>query len=359
MTVSFKHVSPDLSLPHLELPDWLPGPVADEAKDLYERILQKPRQEGPLSAERRAASLKEIELLCRLASDKRMKNVWGELYRKKRGHLNEFLNPARQKDEEWPPFESKLMPLIHDSKNQDWACQRFLDCAFSLAVQYSPPPKQNEINSRQKPFAKMAIRLRQDAQSLASLRFYEFASDLEAMAIVCDKNTNQPVPDTVVKRSRGDQVLRTYIFRLSKHCREDFGRWLPGTVATTAGVVFSKKIVGPAVRDIMRATTKRRAAPLNAGSKRSGRPRGLVEEFSVNTSDKWAAAAAKQPWWRLIHQLPTNEEMIGSMAYANFNALCDQHDGDPNFDEEKVYEQCLDEARQIVLDKFYQRLYRA
>ena len=79
---------------------------------------------------------------------------------------------------------------------------------------------------------------------LASLGFYEFVSDLEAMAIVCEKNTNQPVPDTVVKRSRGDQVLRTYIFGLSMHCRVKFGKWLPGTVATTAGVVFSKEIAG-------------------------------------------------------------------------------------------------------------------
>ena len=221
-----------------------------------------------------------------------------------------------------------------------------------------PPPKQNEINSRQKPFAKMAIRLRQDAQSLASLDFYEFASDLEAMAIVCVKSANRPLPDTVVKRSRGDQVLRTYIFRLSMHCRENFDKWLPGTVATTAEVVFSKEITGGTVRNIMRAATKRRAAPSKAGSKRSKRPSELVEEFSVDNGDKWAAAT-EQRYWQQFQRLPTNEQMIRSMADKKSCALCDLHDGDPNFDEEKAWEHCLEEAREIVLDKFYQRLYRA
>ncbi len=356
MTVSFKHVSPDLSLPPLELPDWLPGPVADEAKDLYEGICQKTRQDEPISAERRAASLKEIELLCRLASDKRMKKVWRELYRKRRGSLNEFLNPARQRDDEEIPWGQELMPFIHDSKNQDLARRGFLCCAFSLGVSCSPLPKQD--NSRQKPFAQMAIRLRQDAQSLASLGFYEFAPDLEAMAVVCEKNINQPVPDTVVKRSRGDQVLRTYIFRLSKHCRANFGNWLPGTVATTAGVVFSKEIAGRTVRDIMRATTKRRAAPLKAESKRSWRPSELVEKFSIDNGDEWAAAT-EQEFWQLFHRVPTNGDMIRSMAWSRHNAVCDQHYEDPKFDEDEAYEQCLEEARQIVLDKFYQRLYRA
>ena len=354
MTASLDRVS---SLPHLELPDWLPGPVADEARDLYQGILRKNPQGKPLSAERRAASLKEIELLCRLASDSRMKSVWRELYRQKRGHLNQFLNPARKVDE--IPFgpETKL-PFLHDTKNQDLACRGFLGNAFSLAVRCSHLPKQNEINSRQKPFAKMAIRLRQDAQSLGSLDFYEFASDLEAMAIVCVKSANRPLPDTVVKRSRGDQVLRTYIFRLSMHCRENFDKWLPGTVATTADVVFSKEITGGTVRNIMRAATKRRAAPSKAGSKRSKRPSELVEEFSVDTGDKWAAAT-EQRYWQKFQCLPTNEQMIRSMADKKLDALCELHDGDLNFDEEKAWEHCLEEAREIVLDKFYQRLYRA
>ena len=200
MTASFDHVSPDPSVrPHLELPDWLPGPVADEARDLYEGILRKNRQGEPLSAERRASVLKEIELLCRLASDKRMKNVWRELYRKKRGHLKEFLNPAK-KVATWDeiPFFFDINtepPFLHDEKNQDLACREFFSCAFSHAVTRSHRPKQNEINWQLKPYTKVAARLRQDARSLASLGLREFASDLEAMAIVCEKNTNQADPD--------------------------------------------------------------------------------------------------------------------------------------------------------------------
>jgi len=57
----------------------------------------------------------------------------------------------------------------------------------------------------------------------------------------------------IVKRSRGDQVLRYFILLLSMRCRELFGKWLPGTVATAAGVVFSKKITGHQVRNLVRA----------------------------------------------------------------------------------------------------------
>jgi hypothetical protein len=345
MTASFDHVSPDPSVrPHLELPDWLPGPVADEARNMYDRIFQKNRQGEPLS-ERGASVL--IELLCRLASDKRMKNVWRELYRKRRAPRNEFLNPVRKVDaaDEIPFDPYTELPFLHDEKNQDLACREFFRYAFSHAVKCSHLPKQTEINSLLKPYAKMATRLRQDARSLASLGFRKFAFELEAMAVDCEKNINQAdlgIIQPIVKRSRGDQVLRAYIYRLSMRCRETFGKWLPGTVATTASVVFSKNITRHKVRDIMRAITQR---------------------LGGNSGDKWAAA--EEPEWRakLISKLrhpkcPTNQQTIESMAWSNYDALCEQHAEDPNFDEGKAYRQCLDEARNIVLDTTYNRLYR-
>ena len=101
----------------------------------------------------------------------------------------------------------------------------------------------------------MAIRLREDSQNLQSLGANKFASDLEAMAIVLEnhtKNFNPGKLNPIVKRSRGDQVLR-YFLLLSMRCRELFGKWLTGTVATAAGVVFSKKITGHQVRNLVRA----------------------------------------------------------------------------------------------------------
>ena len=54
-------------------------------------------------------------------------------------------------------------------------------------------------------------------------------------------------------RAMDGQVLRYFILLLSMRCRELFGKWLPGTVATAAGVVFSKKIAAHQVRDMVRA----------------------------------------------------------------------------------------------------------
>jgi hypothetical protein len=75
-------------------------------------------------------------------------------------------------------------------------------------------------------------------------------------AQACDDSGGAPKPgvlNPIVKRSRGDQALRAYILRPSLICRELFGIGLPGTVATTAGVVFSKKLSGHQVRDMVRA----------------------------------------------------------------------------------------------------------
>ncbi len=253
-------VNADRCLPSLDLPTWLDlyPSVADEAESIYQGIIQKDREwedeREPAEARhsRRITSLKQIELLCRLASDQRMKSVWRELYRKKRRPSNEFLNPAMPVG---ITFEAKL-PALQDPKNQDMAVREFFSYVFRYATKPSRLLTEHDIKSRFKPITMMAIRLREDSESLQSLGLNDFASDLEAMAIVCDKNSTNFKPgilNPIVKRSRGDQVLRSYILRLSIRCHELFGKGLPGTVATTAGVVFSKNISGHQVRDMVRA----------------------------------------------------------------------------------------------------------
>jgi hypothetical protein len=250
----------DRSLPSLDLPAWLDHypSVADEAESIYEGIIQKYREwedeREPAEAHhsRRIISLKKIEFLCRLASDQRMKSVWRELYRKKRRPSNEFLNPAMPVD---ITFEANPLPL-QDPKNQDMAVRAFFNYVFRYATEPSRLRTEHDIKAIFKPFTMMAIRLREDSQSLQSLGANKFASDLEAMAIVLENHTKNFNPgrlNPIVKRSRGDQVLRYFILLLSMRCRELFGKWLPGTVATAAGVVFSKKITGHQVRNLVRA----------------------------------------------------------------------------------------------------------
>ena len=102
----------------------------------------------------------------------------------------------------------------------------------------------------------MASRLRKDAGGLRTLGLDELATDVEAIAADCEKSGYMPKPNIIlpiVKRSRGDDVMRGFVLRMSATCREGFGNGLPGTVATTASVALSKRISAHQVRDMVRA----------------------------------------------------------------------------------------------------------
>ena len=191
----------------------------------------------------------------------------------------------------WEIMFEPRFPILHDPKNQDLACQEFLGTAFSLGIDRSRLPKQDEIVSRLESFSKMATRLRQDAQSLVSLGLHKFTPALEVMAIACEKNAKQPdlgVLHPIVKRSRGDQVFRAYVFRLSMFCQETFGKWLPGTVATTASVALSKKISGHQVRDMVRAITSGLTAAPKTELKQPRPPSGPIETSDDEADDEQA-----------------------------------------------------------------------
>jgi len=183
--------------------------------------------------------------LRRLASDERMKNVWRELYRKTRGG-KQFLNPAR------PVFG---FPGLHNSQNQDMAAREFFSNAFGHAAWPAPLMTRDDYKSKRKPFITMAARLREDAQDLRSLGLSELAPNLEAIAVACEERGPLlvPVHDPVVTRSRGDQAVRGYILRMTIVCHMLFEKDLHGTVATTAGVAFSKEIAADQVRDMLKA----------------------------------------------------------------------------------------------------------
>jgi hypothetical protein len=179
-----------------------------------------------------------------------MKGVWRELYRKRRGS-NEFLNPVKKEG----LLKDKITRL-HDSKNQDMAVRAFFHFAFWLAAGRLDLMTQDEINSKNRPFSVMASRLRKDAGGLRMLGLDELATDVEAIAADCEKDAYIPKPNIVlpiVKRSRGDDVMRGFVLRMSAICREGFGNGLPGTVATTASVALSKRIRAHQVRDMVRA----------------------------------------------------------------------------------------------------------
>lgn len=232
-------VKADYPLPQLELPNWLPGPVAEEAQLIYdEKILQYDRTSFTLYPRPFTAS-DEIKILQRLASDQRMKKVWNELLKKKRKRPGEFLHQFK-------------MPEPGDENPQDAALRSFLKYAWDLATCGIELQTLKQL----RPFIKMASRLEQDAKTLRSLGLDEFASDLEDKAIVCQR-MGRPIASStfpsVVGRTRGDQAVRAFVLRLSAACREWFGEALTGTVATAASVALSKKITADQVRNMVRS----------------------------------------------------------------------------------------------------------
>jgi hypothetical protein len=179
-----------------------------------------------------------------------MERVWRELYRKKRGS-NEFLNPVQREG----LYDGKQLTTLHDLQHQHRAVAEFFYHACFFAV-VRLPLTQDKINSRIKSYAIMASKFRKNAEGLRASGLNELAADAESLATSCEKRLrapSNPILYPIVKRSRGDAVMRYYVLKMSALCREGFGKGLAGTVATTASVALSKDISGDQVREIVRA----------------------------------------------------------------------------------------------------------
>ena len=105
----------------------------------------------------------------------------------------------------------------------------------------------------------MTSRLREEAQKLHLLGLGELAPDLEALAVACEERGPTPIhyPDSyaVSRRPSGARLYPSNDGYLSPFVLKG----LCGTVATTAGVVFSKEITEDRVRDMARAYRSRMA----------------------------------------------------------------------------------------------------
>ena len=188
------------------------------------------------------------------------------------------MNSAKKSANSPCEFLHPFVPTdLADGNPQDLALRFFFRAAWDLATCGIELKTLNQL----KPFIKLASRLQRDAQSLRSLGLDEFASDLEAKAIVCER-MGRFLPNSsfisVAKRTRGDQTMRAFILRLSRYCREWwFGKVLTATIATTASVALSKKISAKQVRNLVRSATPGLIAeglsPLASPSWWVGRPK--------------------------------------------------------------------------------------
>jgi hypothetical protein len=241
--------APKSEVPVLQLPNWLPAAVREEAIKL---------QAGEFST--------HIEdwcedILIRLACDERMKRVWNELGRKEPvcGRPASTLDP--RDPELLGKLKTKLMKASDIRLGRDEGQRQFFRHAFFYAaINWAGPSvmSRSELNERKAPYARAAEKLEALAKTLRLLHCSEYADQLEEMAFNVREAWREPDDDFwIVQRDRGPTELRRYIAELANFNRIVFGSVLYGTVATVANVAFDlkeqKRITGEQVRQILRA----------------------------------------------------------------------------------------------------------
>jgi hypothetical protein len=216
-----------------EFPEWLPPAVREEAR----RILNS---EGADEA-----------LILRLATDERMKGVWGELAKHKKDKLcqpSDWALLMRDRVDIPPPDSSDPLAL-------------FFWCAYTIAW---VRPIVGTLSNRDLPIAQYraeAARLRLSAAMLRKLnlqhgpqidvqdQFIEIhARQIEDAAEFCDeivsvyakfKDAEAPL---VVERDFGSNETRGYVRMLAVETRNLFGQLLAGTLAKVASVATGKEV---------------------------------------------------------------------------------------------------------------------
>jgi hypothetical protein len=166
--------------------------LREQATALWLRL---PTEKDPPKAQR---------LLEQLITNQKMKSVWGEIYRTKRGKRGQFFNPARLtneskaaalgekaqelrknagakdvEDAKYLDFEATLIELLPEVKvSRDWseqdiAARRFLVRAYRIAL--DPQPEiHSDLQSRVDKLRSISARLRDLAREIESMGEYVF-----------------------------------------------------------------------------------------------------------------------------------------------------------------------------------------
>jgi hypothetical protein len=248
---------PRAEVPVLQLPNWLPAAVREEAIKL---------QAGEFSTH-----IEDCEdILIRLACDERMKRVWNELGRNEPvcGRDASALDPRDPRL--LGKLKTKLMKASDIRLGRDEGQRQFFRHAFFYAASKWIGPSvlsQSQLNERKAPYARAAEKLEALAQTLRSLDCGRHADQLEEIAANVREAWREPDDDFwIIQRDRawtgpsgwlGSAELRRYVAELANFNHVVFGRFLRGTVANVANVAFDLKeqtsITGARVREILRA----------------------------------------------------------------------------------------------------------
>jgi hypothetical protein len=240
------------------------------------------------------------KLLFRLTADPRMRNVWKELYKKRReGGPDdivffykpnlEAVFPRLQLVFSYRHRASKLRRIGGDKnsnlatrletlaneleridqtelfrgynaqKIQDFAIGRFFSAAFDCALTDTSVITAAELKNMRRSLLDVAERLRGEAKTLRTLGLADgHVRSLEDVAHECEVQSVLILPDAdsllVVKRQRGDARARGYLIALGFKTELIFGSHLTTTLATTTNVVFGRSdITAKWVRETLRA----------------------------------------------------------------------------------------------------------
>jgi hypothetical protein len=257
----------------VDLPDWIPRSVGDLAQ-IKSDDLHRQRAEPEI-----------LELLRRLTSDTRMKNVWNELQRRKRQDYERteaFVHPASQTS--WTSQATSgrrravQLRKLGGSENaaeadrlelsaaaaevgvrmllfpwhrgrpelplQDLSMAFLFDQAFTFGRQNIRPVPIREANNTRRRFLKMAEQIRADAAEQERLkryvdrRLWGAAFAYEELADAAAPPPGSPL--LVERQHRNNQRMQGFVMALAGTTSQVFGAPLCGTVATVANVVLGR-----------------------------------------------------------------------------------------------------------------------
>lgn len=243
----------------LELPNWLPQPIAAHAQQIFRNS---------------AREMSEQLLICRLTSDSRMKRVWTELLKRKRINYKrseEYRYPAtfpknwshtaRAKLRRARTLRSMGGPLNeHEAKKQEvhaalyqtgelvtlekglstqaLALICFFDQAFEFARNSAKPVPRVIAQKKRAHYLNMAKRIREDVKCL-KLPDQDLMKAVFAYEELADRAAPPPGHPLFVDRKRGGDDRQTgFVIELVDAATAIFGMALHGVVAIVTNVAF-------------------------------------------------------------------------------------------------------------------------
>jgi len=217
----------------IALPAWVPESVVNQVR----------------SIEARCEPGRDHAILCRLATDPRMRNVWTTLMSKTRSGSKKFVHPVR------PAVEAPPLPEVDA---QEMALGETVHFAFCAARDELAVSKPDEITPARERFAERARILRNvAAELLASVAANPWQdpaavvlcrNDAEALNRVAEWQEAQiprlrgPDDPLSISNERGDRVERGVASACASFLKDRFGGRLDGTAATLASVALATDI---------------------------------------------------------------------------------------------------------------------